>query len=106
MLRRSLLLLSTVVPLLKSDPVRLRILPVALVKESAVVVAFAKIPLVKEPEVAKRLVVVAEVSESTVPVPLVKERLVALKLVEVALVSTVEEARSVPGRVRVFTADR
>ena len=74
-------MLSTVVPTTESSEVRLRILPVALVKEKAVVVALLKIPLVKEAEVEKR--------EDEVPE-----------------VSTVEEARSVPGRVRVFTADR
>ena len=53
---------------------------------SEVAVALLKIPLVKEPEVAKRLVVVAEVSESTEPVALVKERAVVVALVILAFV--------------------
>ena len=69
--------------------------------------------------VAKRLVLVADVSESVEPVALEKEREVALRLVDVLFVNaafvakrlvlvllliTDEEARSVPGSVSVFTA--
>ena len=74
------------------------------------------IPLVNDPTVAKIDDPVALVKDSVDPVALVNENaevvalvnaaLVAKIFVVVAEVNTVEEARSVPGSVRVLTEDR